>query len=96
MEDNIYSSLRILNSNDLLVLVSIRDKVNNTGLCGARGTTKEVLVKKSALSLSTINRSVKKLKDCGLIEHGIKQGNKTTFFVTTKGIDILKEAKTSK
>ena len=93
MEYGAYSPLRILNSNDLLVLVHVRDKVNNTGLCSARATTKSVLVKNSGLSLSTINRSVKKLKECGLIDNGVKQGNKATFFVTSKGISILKEAR---
>ena len=50
-----------LNSNDLVVLNSIIDKENNLGLCEARGMTKDLLVKKTELSLSTINRSIEKL-----------------------------------
>lgn len=93
--NNIYSSLKILNTNDLVVLSCVRDKENNTGLCSARGTTKAVLVEKSELSLSTINRSVKKLVECGLLENGVKQVNRTTYFITSKGLEILKEAMAS-
>lgn len=90
----------VLNSNDFVVLSSIRDKKNNLGLCKARGTTVKTLVETSKLSESTVRRSIKKLLQREYIDYGIKQINKDSFYVTEKGIkeleDVLKVVKISK
>lgn len=90
----------ILNSNDFVVLSSIRDKKNNLGLCKARGMTVKTLVETSKLSESTVRRSIKKLLQREYIDYGIKQINKDSFYVTEKGIkeleDVLKIVKISK
>lgn len=90
----------ILNSNDFVVLSSIRDKKNNLGLCKARGMTVKTLVETSKLSESTVRRSIKKLLQREYIDYGIKQINKDSFYVTEKGIkeleDVLKVVKISK
>ena len=81
-----------LNSNDLVVLNSIIDKENNLGLCEARGMTKDLLVKKTELSLSTINRSIEKLLANEYISKGIKQVKKHSFYITQKGYNKLNES----
>lgn len=90
----------VLNSNDFVVLSSIRDKKNNLGLCKARGMTVKTLVETSKLSESTVRRSIKKLLQREYIDYGIKQINKDSFYVTEKGIkeleDVLKVVKISK
>jgi len=90
----------VLNSNDFVVLSSIRDKKNNLGLCKARGMTVKTLVEASKLSESTVRRSIKKLLQREYIDYGIKQINKDSFYVTAKGIkeleDVLKVVKISK
>lgn len=85
-----------LNSNDLVILACVRDKENNTGICSARGTIKSVLVEKSRLSISTVNRSVKKLVDYGFLGKGVKQFNKMTYYITEEGKNLLKASKTGR
>ena len=46
--------------------------------------------------MSTINRSVKKLIACGLLGNGVKQVNKTTFYITEKGISLLRDFRSGK
>lgn len=90
----------ILNSNDFVVLSSIRDKKNNLGLCKARGTTIKTLIEVTKLSDSTVRRSIKKLLQKEYIDYGIRQVNKDSFYVTEKGIkeleDVLKVVKLNK
>lgn len=90
----------VLNSNDFVVLSSIRDKKNNLGLCKARGMTVKTLVETSKLSESTVRRAIKKLLQREYIDYGIKQINKDSFYVTEKGIkeleDVLKVVKINK
>lgn len=90
----------ILNSNDFVVLSSIRDKKNNLGLCKARGMTIKTLVEASKLSESTVRRAIKKLLQKEYIDYGIRQINKDSFYVTEKGIkeleDVLKVIKVNK
>lgn len=95
-DKDFYQAISTLNSNDLLVLSCVRDREKNTGNCSARGTIKAVLVEKSGLSISTINRSVKKLIACGLLGNGVKQVNKTTFYITEKGISLLRDFRSGK
>ena len=90
----------ILNSNDFVVLSSIRNKKNNLGLCKARGTTIKTLIEVTKLSDSTVRRSIKKLLQKEYIDYGIRQVNKDSFYVTEKGIkeleDVLKVVKLNK
>lgn len=83
----------ILNSNDFVVLSSIRDKKNNLGLCKARGMTIKTLVEASKLSESTVRRAIKKLLQKEYIDYGIRQINKDSFYVTEKGIKELEDVK---
>lgn len=83
--------MRTLNSNGFLVLTSIRNKENNTGLNAARGTEKEIIIKNSGLSSSTVNRALKLLLEEGLIKEAIKQVNKKAYYITESGITKLKE-----
>lgn len=83
----------ILNSNDFVVLSSVRDKKNNLGLCKARGMTVKLLMEASKLSESTVRRSIKKLLAKGFIDYGVRQVNKDSFYVTELGIKELEEVK---
>lgn len=85
-----------LNTNCMMVLVSIVDRDNNLGLTKGRGTNKEKILKKSKLSLSTVNRSLKLLMKEELIDEALKQVNKKAYYVTEKGKDKLKEIKGKK
>ena len=79
------------NNNVYIVLQCIRDKDHDLGLCEARGMTKELISKKSELSISTINRAIPKLLELGLIKEALKQINKKAYYVTPKGIERVKE-----
>lgn len=81
----------ILNSNDFKILACIVDKENDFGLCEARGTTKDMLKERSGLSMSTVNRSVKKLLQEELIAEGIKQIKKHSFYLTKKGKERMED-----
>jgi RIO-like serine/threonine protein kinase len=83
--------MAILNSNDFKILSCIVDKERDLGMCEARGITKKILAKKSELSDSTINRSIKKLLDERLIANAIKQINTNAYYLTIKGEDRLNE-----
>lgn len=85
-----------LNTNCMMVLVSIVDRDNNLGLTKGRGTNKEKILEKSKLSLSTVNRSLKLLMKEELIDEALKQVNKKAYYVTEKGKDKLKEIKGKK
>lgn len=79
------------NNNVYIVLQCIRDKNNDLGLCEARGMTKELIVQRSQLSTSTVNRAIIKLLELGLIKEAIKQVNKKAYYVTPKGVERVKE-----
>lgn len=81
----------ILNSNDFKILACVVDKEKDFGLCEARGTTKEMLKERSGLSMSTVNRSVKKLLQEELIAEGIKQIKKHSFYLTKKGKERMED-----
>lgn len=74
--------MKELNNNTYLVLVSIRDKENNKGLCKARGMSKCDIVTKSGLSESTVDRALKVLLECGYIKEAIKQINKKAYYIS--------------
>lgn len=79
-----------LNNNSIKILINVRDKENNLGLCKGRGITKDILKEKSGLSESTINRAIKLLKDEGYIDDAIKNINKKAYYISKKGIEMLK------
>jgi len=81
----------ILNSNDFRILSCIIDKEKDLGMCEARGVTKKALAERSKLSLSTINRSIKKLLEEELIADAIKQINTKAYYITVKGEDRMDE-----
>ena len=83
--------MAILNSNDFKILSCIVDKENDLGMCEARGITKKALAKRSNLSESTINRSIKKLLDEELIANAIKQINTNAYYITLKGENRMDE-----
>lgn len=83
--------MTILNSNSFLVLTAIRNKKENLGLCEARGMTKLMIVKRTNLSISTINRAVNALLEYELIAEGVKSINTKTYYILPKGIERLKE-----
>lgn len=83
--------MAVLNSNDFRILSCIVDKENDLGMCEARGITKKALVKRSKLSESTINRSIKKLLEENLIAEAIKQINTKAYYLTIKGEDRINE-----
>ena len=85
--------MKTLNSNGFLVLTSVRNKENDTGLNASRGTEKETIIKNSGLSSSTVNRALKILLEQGLIAEAIKQVNKKAYYITEDGIKRLKEVK---
>lgn len=94
VEDTITKeALRTLNSNDYVVLSSIRFPEKNLGECEAKGITKDLLVERSKLSKSTINRSLPKLLKAGLIKEAIKQVNKKAYYLSAKGIQRLAEVR---
>lgn len=85
--------LRVLNSNDYVVLSSVRQPNRGKGFgeCEAKGVTKDMLVEKSNLSKSTVHRAVQKLLKAGLIKEAIKQVNKKAYYLSAKGIERLRE-----
>lgn len=85
--------MKSLNTNDFIILSSIRDKKNNLGMCKARGSTVKMIVDKSELSESTVRRSLKKLLARNFIDYAIKQVNKDAFYVTETGIKEISEVK---
>lgn len=74
-----------LNSNDYLILAYMRDIKNDIGVREARGMTKKIIAERSKLSISTVNRSIVKLLDSGLISEAIKQVNTNAYYVNEKG-----------
>lgn len=82
--------MKTLNNNSIKVLIKIRDKENNLGLCQGRGMTKEDIVKRSKLSVSTVNRAIKLLKEEGYINEAIKNVNKKAYYISEDGINMLK------
>ena len=85
--------MKSLNTNDFVILSSIRDKKNNFGMCKARGSTVKMIVDRSKLSESTVRRSLKKLLARNFIDYAIKQVNKDAFYVTEAGIKEISEVK---
>lgn len=85
--------MRVLNSNAFIVLTNVKDKENNTGLYPSRGTIKERIIEKSRLSSATVNRALKLLLEEDLIAEGVKKVNKKSYYVTSEGINKLKEMK---
>lgn len=85
--------MKSLNTNDFIILSSIRDSKNNFGMCKARGSTVKMIIEKSKLSESTVRRSLKKLLDKGFVDYGIKQINKDSFYVTELGIKEISDVK---
>lgn len=83
--------MQVLNTNDILVLSSMRDTERNLGLCEARGMTRKMIAERSKLSMSTIIRSTKKLLEAELIAEAIKQINTKSYYVTEYGIQRLKD-----
>ena len=83
--------MAILNSNDYVILYSIRDSKNNLGLCEGRGMSKKVIAERSKLSLSTVTRSVAKLLESGFISEAIKQVNTNAYYINEKGKARLSE-----
>lgn len=84
--------MKELNNNSYLVLVSIRDKDNNLGLCKARGMTKYDIVQRSGLSESTVQRAIQVLITCGYIKEAIKQVNKKAYYISEDGVKEVLEA----
>lgn len=84
-------ALKSLNSNDYVVLASVRYPEKGLGECEAKGITKDDLVLRSKLSLSTVNRALPKLLKAGLIKEAIKQVNKKAYYLSAKGTNRLKE-----
>ena len=82
--------MKTLNNNSIKVLIKIRDKENNLGLCQGRGMTKEDIVKRSELSVSTVNRAIKLLMEKGYINEAIKNINKKAYYISEDGIKMLK------
>lgn len=82
--------MKTLNNNSIKVLIKIRDKENNLGLCKGRGMTKDDIVKRSELSVSTVNRAIKLLQEKGYINEAIKYINKKTYYISEDGINMLK------
>lgn len=82
--------MKTLNNNTIKVLIKIRDKENNLGLCQGRGVTKDDIVKRCDLSDSTVNRAIKLLLDKGYIKEGIKNINKKTYYISQEGVDMLR------
>lgn len=85
--------MKSLNTNDFIILSSIRDSKNNLGMCKARGSTVKMIIEKSNLSDSTVRRSLKKLLARNFIDYAIKQVNKDSFYVTELGIREISEVK---
>lgn len=85
--------MKSLNTNDFVILSSIRDSKNNLGMCKARGSTVKMIVDKSGLSESTVRRSLKKLLTRELIDYALKQVNKDSFYVTEIGIKEISEVR---
>lgn len=85
--------MKSLNTNDFVILSSIRDNKNNFGMCKARGSTVKMIVDRSKLSESTVRRSLKKLLARNFIDYAIKQVNKDAFYVTEIGIKEISEVK---
>lgn len=85
--------MKSLNTNDFVILSSIRDSKNNFGMCKARGSTVKMIVDRSKLSESTVRRSLKKLLARNFIDYAIKQVNKDAFYVTEIGIKEISEVK---
>ena len=85
--------MKSLNTNDFVILSSIRDSKNNFGMCKARGSTVKMIVDRSKLSESTVRRSLKKLLARNFIDYAIKQVNKDAFYVTETGIKEISEVK---
>lgn len=79
------------NNNVYIVLQCIRDTKLDLGLCQARGMTKDLIVQKSKLSTSTVNRAISKLLKLELIGEALKQVNKKAYYVTPKGVERVKE-----
>ncbi|HAT4302340.1 TPA: winged helix-turn-helix transcriptional regulator [Clostridium perfringens] len=83
--------MKKLNSNCIVVALSIMDYDKDLGFTEGRGTNKEEIMEKSRLSLSTVNRSLKLLIEQGLVKEAIKQINKKAYYVTQDGLDKIKE-----
>lgn len=88
--------MTILNSNSFLVLSAVRNKKENLGLCEARGMTKNMIVERTNLSTSTVNRAVNALLEYELIAEGIKSINTKTYYILPKGVERLKEVYSEK
>ena len=82
--------MKTLNNNSIKILIKIRDKENNLGLCQGRGMTKDDIVKRSELSVSTVNRAIKLLMEKGYINEAIKNINKKAYYISEDGIKMLK------
>ena len=82
--------MKTLNNNSIKVLIKIRDKENNLGLCQGRGITKDDIVKRSEWSVSTVNRAIKLLLEKGYINEAIKHINKKTYYISEDGMNMLR------
>ena len=91
MADNDKDMLKVLNSNDYVVLASIRYPEKKLGECEAYGITKDLIIERSKLSSSTVNRSLPKLLRAGLIKEAIKRVNKKAYYLSPLGAKRLIE-----
>ena len=79
------------NTNDIKILCSIVDKDTQRGLSLGKGTTVEQLQKKTKFSVPKIRRTIKKLKEDGLIADGIRIVSHKSYYVTDDGIKKMDE-----
>lgn len=82
--------MKELNSNHIKVLINIRDKKNDIGLCMGKGMTKDELIKRCGLSASTINRAIRILLQNGYIKEAIKNVNKKSYYISEDGLNMLR------
>jgi len=58
-----------------------------------RAITRQKIVSDVEISGTTAYRKLKKLIDIGYVKNGHKAGREHTYFITTKGIEELEEAR---
>ena len=70
---------------DITIIESIMDKKKKKGFSKSNGTNVNEIKDITGFSLSKIRSSLKKFKDMGWIEEGIKEERVKNYYVTEKG-----------
>lgn len=76
------------NRNDLRLLVIL---INDQCVNKLKAYTRKALLEQSNYSASKLNKIIPKMVKDGLIQEGLRSGISKTYFITTKGINLMND-----